>query len=223
MPGKIRYLNPGTFTRTLGPESSFAKNVKRAGAAKVGDKIDLIGQAAVDDAERRIAELYQFRGDERRRRYKGAAHLAGSMRFDVEGSSEGKYPTFPFTIYLFSDAPTEAVNALNFGANPHKITPSKGKMLVFPKRGLGMSVPYSMSQQRKELQRPIRAAPGERLGKPRRFSKSAGARRQARRSGDMVRTFEVKHPGIQPSYFMEQSLETAVDKVLRQRVKLPRR
>ena len=174
-------------------------------------------QEVVNDVEARVDALYKPRNDKRRRRYPGELHLHGSFRCQFQGDE------FPTALLLWSEARDEKVNALNYGSNPHKIPGnegSKGKdgMLWFPRRGIGESGALMARKGR----RAVRTAPGTRISAPRRFFQSPGAGAQASGKRPLVKTKEVQHPGIAPSYFMEIALEQGVERVLRKRVRLPR-
>jgi len=223
MPAKISFStdrnSPAVFSRALGANSAFAKQAIARGAVEAYKKVDRIGQEAVAEVNRRVAELYNPRDG--RRHKNGQEHLHGSFYYEIQSgnrTSRGN-PTFPFTIMLMSDADERHVMALNRGSKPHTITPRNTDYLWFPKSGLGASTPYKWSQQPKRLQQKwLTGAPG-RVKKPLQHANSPAAQRQARlKSVWMFK--KVEHPGIRASYFMEYSLEVAADRVLRTNVRI---
>ena len=211
---------PVTFARSVNRRSTWVKDLEAGTAKRMQKQMEKLEQDVVNDVEARVAALYQPRNDARRRRVKGELHLHGSFRCQFE------HDGFPTSLRLWSVARDEKVNALNYGASPHRIRGGKGKdgMLWFPRRGIGES--GASSAQRRG--RAVRGGPGgggvptPRLPAPRRFFTSPGAGAQASGKRPLVKTREVQHPGIAPSYFMELALENGVEMVLRKRVRLPR-
>lgn len=211
---------PVTFARAINRRSSWVQDLERGTARVMEDEMRALEQLVVDDVEARVSALYKPRNSKYRRRVKGERHLHGSFRCQFQ--NEG----FPTSLLLWSEARDQKVNALNYGARPHTITGEKGKhgMLWFPKVGFGES---SASAARRRG-RAVRGGAGgggrptPRLAAPRRFYQSTGAGPQASGKRPLVKTKEVQHPGIAPSYFMELALENSVERVLRKQVRLPR-
>lgn len=211
---------PVTFARSINRRSTWVQDIERGARKDMEAQMRALEQAVVNDVEARVKALYKPRRDAERRRYPGERHLHGSFRCQFQ--DEG----FPTALLLWSEARDEKVNALNYGARPHTITGENGKdgMLWFPRRGIGQSG-ASIAMRRKRAVRGGAGGGGRptpRIAAPRRFFQSPGAGAQASGKRPLVKTKEVTHPGIAPSYFMELALEQGVERVLRKRVRLPR-
>lgn len=213
------------FSRGLRGESAFAEKVKRAAGKKMQPMVQKVADDAVIRAELYISENYQSRDGWRHK--KGKIHLHGSIRGRAVGTTNSRgNEGFPFTVEIYSLADARMVNALNSGSPPHKIGPRPGGgFLYMPRKGLGQSYPF----YKKSKGRPVKARQVNRQGRPLRIKAaerhkvSPAAAFQARATSTMNRTKIVQHPGIAPSYFMELSVERAVEVALRKTVRMQRR
>lgn len=221
MPAIVKVGPPSNYSRVLAGRSNFAREIAQVSHQKATGILRAIGNDAVNEAEDHAARLYHPREDtnkRNRRRYPGSPHLHGSFRYEIVGNRNN----WPVTITLTSDAPAVVVNVLNRGAHPHIIRPKMKKILMFPKAGIGES--YSnQAGLPKRLQSPNRLEGLNRLSQHKRFKQSPFGHQQASgRSKFVIVRKPVKHPGVRASYFMELSVERAVDRVLRRQVRLKR-
>jgi hypothetical protein len=199
---------PQAFARRLSSSSRFVQQLEEATKRQKTDEMRRLTSAVKDEVEERVATLFNPREG---RRHRDGVHLHGSFSCTVDTS------TMPMTVILTSSADPAKVAALNYGANPHVITPNTKPYLWFPKVQLGNS--YASLRRSQGL--PARTAPGGRIGAPLRFMPTQAGVLQAR-GGGLIKSVRVNHPGIQASYFMELALERAVERTLRKTMRLPR-
>jgi len=214
----VAVIDNGVVRDRLGPNSAFANRVRSAAARQVRPMLQAVADDAAMRANAYVEANYQRRTDDVRRRDPSAPHLHGSFTGTVEGTE------FPITIALRSSAPDVVVHSLNSGARAHTIRARNAPHLRFPAEGVGASAGYFQANLRKGVRR-VRGTRqgGQRVPRPQRFSASPAASAQASSGKPLIKTLEVNHPGIAPSYFMELAVEGAVRTALRASVRLARR
>lgn len=195
-------------TRTLTTNSTFARAVKKAGAAKMQARLDAVArsaEAAFDDIVRH--EFVNDRSPDRRRT---GRHLLGSSQATVVGTE------FPLQIVIKSVAEGKKVGALNSGSPPHTITGNP--WLVFPagtKAAAGASAVVPSAQA-------LRSTGGKAAFSSGYGQFRKGSAKTANR-GRTVRTHSVQHPGTAGHFFLQRALERAVQEAFGKSVRLRRR
>lgn len=178
------------ITRTITGRSAFGQELEQLSAKKLAAALEVVGRDAVRRCEAIVAaELVNDRIPERRNP-KGSRHLLGSFRHEVIWDGRN----LPVTIRLYSLANPAKVNAMESGADPHKIVAVNAAFLTFPKGNrstyIGALGDIKFSGSR---------------GKPQ-------IRQAYRGSGTaMTKVEAVDHPGNMPHSMMERALNAAID------------
>jgi hypothetical protein len=179
--------------RNLNASSAFAEKLKRQGAKRLARRLEQIGADAVRRCDVIVsAELVNDRLPERRR---GGRHLLGSFRYEVVWDNV----SFPVSLRLYSLANPAKVNAMESGADPHRIAAVNATFLSFPRGGRSSTVgilgdtKLSTSRGRPQIRQGYRG-------------RSTGTA--------MTRLKSVEHPGNLPHSMMERALNAAVEAAL---------